>query len=69
VGSHLVDDLPVPMIKKLFHFYADSERRIKLMEDENAGYLVCSFKFTYPNLKAASVAKGGAFMQPVTNVL
>ncbi len=43
VGSNLVDDLPAPMIKKLFHFYASSERRIKLIEDENAGIMVCNF--------------------------
>ncbi len=44
MGSNLVDDLPAPLIKKLFHFYSDSERQIKLMEDENAGFLVCFFQ-------------------------
>jgi hypothetical protein len=28
------------MVKKLYQFYATSERNIKLIEDENAGFLV-----------------------------
>jgi hypothetical protein len=50
VGSNLVDDLPAPLIKKLFHFYSASERQIKLMEDENAGILVCIFQVHVKNV-------------------
>jgi hypothetical protein len=40
VGSTLVNELPVGMIKKILKFYELNERRIKLIEDETAARMV-----------------------------